>query len=421
MTKSLRLLAVMIGAFALTVFLSRHQTHDISIWIAVATMMTVIYIPFAVPAVGTFITIRPRKVFWAGVALVVAGLGGFFIFSFTSSFYGIPNRITGDDAVSIAIMYVVMIGISLTVLPRSIAAQKRLVVATSRLRETRAKQRSVSGIREGWDANVAMVQNIRSFVRIVGPWIVLLWAVPLVGLHLAAYLRGITPTIFALSTVKVDVQTALFGELFPTFGMASIAYPTVLVAWHRFILQGRVPRIMPLPDVAAMRYLFRLWMIAMLVGIIVGLTASNAPDLTHLLGMSDDMPVAIVILIVAACVLLYIGSQFTLVFPAVAVGNRNFLGAESAYVARRLGPSFPIGFVFSLVPYGLLAWASIETLQYADLSGPILSTSLGVYAFRLIPQVAVFLALASCATYLSRVYATRSKEYAEISETPRTI
>lgn len=416
MSKSLKLLAVMIGAFAFTVFVFRHQPFDVGVWSMVAAMMVIIFIPFAVPPVGTFIADRPRKMFWAGIALTAAGLVGFLVLAVTSAAYGIPRGITGSDPISTATMYVVIAGISLTILPRSLMAQKRLDAATSKPREVQPKPRATSTIGGGWNANVSTVRQFGPFLRIAGPWIVLLWAAPFVGIHLVAYLRGLTPSLFASSSISVDAESVVLGEQLP-FLLTILAYPTVLVAWHRFILERGLPRIMAMPDRAAMRYLFRLWMIVLFLGIIVTLTVSNAPDLAHLLGMHNDLPAAVAISTVAMGAFVYGGSQFALVLPAIATGDRNFLGAESAYVTRRLGWRYPLGFVISLLPFGLLALASALGIYRSGISELTLSTSLAPYALRLVPQALIFLALLSCATYLSWTYSERSKEYAELAVT----
>jgi hypothetical protein len=64
--------------------------------------------------------------------------------------------------------------------------------------------------------------------------------------------------------------------------------------------------------------------------------------------------------------------------------------------------------VLSLLPFGLAWWGGVELLEHLGMTGPRLS--LAGYSLWLVPTAMMFLALASCATYLSRIYAARLEE-----------
>src|SRR4051812_26592923 len=107
----------MLASFAVTMFLFRHQNSDMSSWAAVLLMMFLIYIPFGVPAVGTFIHDRPRAIFWTGIAMIIGGLAAFFVIITLSAFYGFPRGVTGTDPISMVTMWIMMAGIVLAILP----------------------------------------------------------------------------------------------------------------------------------------------------------------------------------------------------------------------------------------------------------------------------------------------------------------
>ena len=396
----------MLGSLALTLFLFRHQNSDPSTRITVGVMMLVIYLPFGVPAVGKFIADRPRTVLWIGVAMIPGGLAAMLGLFFTSAYYGFPRSVTGTDPISMVTMWIMMAGIALTILPRSMAALKRTEKAGAARKIDQPSRKEFSGIDEAWSALQTVVRDWAPFARLAGPWIILLWAVPFIGLHIAAFNSGTALSLLDPPIGKVDTATELLAERLPTIVVSAFAFPIALVNWHRYILSGTLPRIgLSAPLGVTARYLWRLWMIVLLFSILIRLAASNAPDVARLLGTPDKLLVAEILFWGVLCVEVFLGSSFALVLPAVAMGNRNFLGTDSLRVSKPLGNSFRMGFVFSLLPFVLAWWAIAELLDRFAITGPRLS--LASYSLWLMPTAAMFLALTSCATYLSRIYAAR--------------
>lgn len=404
MRKSLILLVAMAGSLALTFFLSRHQDSDPTVWITVGIMMLVIYIPFGIPPVGSYIYDRPRTIFWVGFSLIAGGLAAMFGLFFTSAYFGIPSSVTGTDSISVAIMWVMMAGIVLTILPRSIAALKRAEKTEVAPKLSLPAHNEFNGVREAWIAVLTVLRNWAPFARLVGPWIVLLWAAPFVGLHIAAYSNGLAPSVFAMPVGKLDAATELFGERLPLLLASAFALPMALVGWHRYILSDTIPTFgSGAPFGIAIRYLWRLWMISVLFSVLPRLVASNAPDLAGLFGISDKLFVEEFLFWGVLFGIVYMGSSFALVLPAVAVGNRDFLGTDSIRIAKLLGNSFRVGFVLSFLPFALAWWGAVELLDRFGIIG----FSLANHSLWLVPTALIFLAFASCATYLSRIYAAR--------------
>jgi len=400
MTKSVKLLAVMLGSLAVTMFLFRHDNSDPTVWSSVVFVALLIYLPFGIPAVRAFIVARPRTVFRTGVGLAVGGFVGIFVLAFTSAFYHVPTKAGASDPISMVVLWAMMGGIALAILPRSMAALKRTETSDGVPQHTQEVHNSYDGVREGWAAIALVVRNWVPFVRLVGPWIVLLWAVPLVGLHIAAILTGTAHGFLDAPVGKVSAATALFAERLPYTLASALAFPIALVAWHRYIITGETRSFAPLCVTA--RYLWRLWALGLMFSLLARLVATNSPDLAHFLGTTDKRLVSELLYWSLLALGAYRGSAFALVFAAVAMGNRDFTATDSARLTKPLGSSFALGFVFSLLPFGALWWVGIEVVRRDGIMGP--SSPVSEYALWLLPVAAMFIALASCATYLSRNY-----------------
>ncbi|HEX4158844.1 MAG TPA: hypothetical protein VHY79_10235, partial [Rhizomicrobium sp.] len=200
---------------------------------------------------------------------------------------------------------------------------------------------------------------------------------------------------------KVSTATALFAERLPYTVASAIALPIALVAWHRYIITGEARGFVPYGVTA--RYLWRLWMLGLILSLVAKLISANAPDLSNFLGTADKQLVTEILYWALLAIGSYRGSSFAFIFPAVAMGERDFTASDSLRLTKPLGSSFGLGFVLSLLPFGTLWWVSVVLFRRAGITGP----GSPLYALWLLPLTAMFLALAGCATYLSRAYATR--------------
>jgi hypothetical protein len=400
MSKSFKLLAALIGSLAVTMFLLRHVHSDPGTWIGVALTMIVIYLPFGVPSIGKFIAVRPRITFWSGVVIATMGMASLFALMFWSSFYGYPKGITGGDPISFAMMYIFMLGIAVTVLPRGVLTQKRFERLLTKPKSQLPEGPIVGGLREGGRAILTTVYRILPFFRLAGVWIVIVWLAPLLGLYLVSNASGHSINTLVTSTDKGAVAATFVATYFCFVLTMLVALPTVLVAWHRYILENKLPRfVLPSPNWQAMRYLFRLWIILILFGILVRIAFTNGPDLAKLLRIKDAALVSGSLFWSALVIEIYLGSSYALVFPAIALGNRQFVSMDSLVMIKRSPRAFRLGFIFSLLPL-TLAWgiyAMIDRLW--DQSDWLLR-----YGLRAIPLTLLFVSFGSCATYISRVY-----------------
>lgn len=395
----------MAAALALTIFLSRHQGADPSTWILVGVVMLIICIPFAVPAVGDFVSDRPRTIFYAGILLIAGGFVGILGIAFAASHFGFTTDATGTDAISSAVVGIALAGSSLMILPRSIGALKRTDQVAPATKQSQPAK-GFSGPDEAWTAIGTVASNWTSFARLFGPWIVLLWLAPFAGLHIVAYSSGLAPNLIAAPVGKMDIAIEILAEGLPLLAASIFAFPIALVGWHRYLRSGVIPTFgLRVPTGDVLRYLWRLWMILLLYSVLARLVASNAPDVAGVLGTSNTLLVAELLFWGAFCLGVYAGSSFALVLPAIADGNRSFTGTDAVRISKPLGHSFRAGFVLSFLPFALAYFGAVELLNRLGISGPRLS--LASYSLWLVPSALLFLALASCATYLSRVYAAQ--------------
>ncbi len=407
MRKSLSIVGALFVAFAVTGFLFRDLFSDPMVVGMTVTLIALISLPFAAPPVARFISAHRRVVFWTGIAMTVGGVGA--IFAFARVLPPPGGRVF--KVVSLALAVIPMAGIGIALMPRSVAASERARARLAERKPQPLRPAAFSGVKEAWTATATTVGALFPFLRLVGPWVALLWALPYVGVHFALLRSGMIPTFFATPTGAIDPGVEIADGGLPFLFTALIGVPTALVAWHRYVIAARKPRSpLPLPDLATLRYLFRLWMLFILLSLPLRLAASNASDVARLLGISNRAGVALAIYAIGLAAILWLGSSYALVFPAVAEGNRDFLSMDAVRAAKPLGNAFRLGVFLSLLPIGAVAVASAVLNENAGLVGWRLSPA--QYAFRLIPIAGVFFALANCATYLSLVYRMQVSEEA---------
>jgi hypothetical protein len=402
-SKPLKTLVVMIGALALTAFLFRNGNGDSSTWIGVAVAMGIIFAAMFVPAIGDFIVANPKTVFRSGIAIVVGGLISPIVFFAT---LGHAPESGKNDPMMWVMVYAMMIGICLTILPRSIAAQRRTQPALERM-ETATKiprDDQFRGIEQGWRANLQTLRHIGPLLRIAGPWIAIIVAANLAGSHL----DELWPQYSG------EFQLRPWTGALLSVSMA-IGIPTALVAWHRHLLEDQPPRFAR-PNKRVFRYWWRLWLTVFASGALVRVAALNAPDVARLVGTANVGAIFEVLYWGTLALVLLFGNKFALVFPAVALGQLDFAGMDSLVMTKPLGNAFGVGFVLSLLPWGAFGYlADVILVRMAVEGRGDLGVLTNVTLF--IMTVSGFLALASCATYLSNVYAELNGRAGESGET----
>lgn len=391
----------MIGSLILTMFLFRHEHWNIGAWISTAIMMFVIALPFAVPAIGNLITAKPRVTFWVGIAVAIGSLAALFALIFSSAFYNFPKGVNGADPLSYTMMYGLMVGIGLTVLPRGMLAQKRLEPLLVKPRSQLPRGKPVGGALEAADAILSTAYRIVPFFRLAGFWILAIWATPLIGLWIASSLTGDSISMLTTSTDKNIVGLKIIASRLLFWPVSMVAFSTILVTWHRYLLENYQPRfVIPLPSWRAVRYLFGLWITICLFGVLALVAFSNGPDLARLIGAKDGLLVSELAFLAALLLAIYIGSSYALVLPAIAVGDRQFGAMDALVMTRSSAMRYRIGFMVSLLPVALAYLSTYAVLDAFWNQGDWTTR----YALGAIPLTLFILGLAICATYLSRVY-----------------
>lgn len=322
------------------------------------------------------------------MALAVGAVIILIILLGTSAFYEFPPGMTGNDPLSMTIIFVIMLGISFTVLPRGIANMHRSQQAMAKQGGEISGRKNTRAPNAGWNALAKTMNNIGPLLLLAGPWIVLAWSAG----FLADYLTYADPA----AADGVRTQLVSLAML--------LAFPAPLVAWHRYLLEEDKPLI-ALPNRATLGYLWRLWITIFLLGIMTTLVASNAADVARLLGTGDTALVGQILFWAMLLAMIYLGSSYALAFPATALGNR-LSAQDSLLLAKPLGFGFRIGFLISLLPFAVMAWLLGRILVRTTSADSMLA----IDSLRLLLVTAVFLSLASCATYLSDAYAARESD-----------
>lgn len=396
MNKAVKTAITMVIALAVTAFLFRHDKGFSGSWIAVGLMMGIIFAAMFVPAVGHFIVEKPKMIFWSGVAIAAGGL------ILPLSWFALSDHVPAageSDPIGSVMAYAMMVGICLAILPRSIAVQRRAQPALERAKALPARDTGFSGIGEGWRANIETIRRFVPLLRIAGPWIAIVVAAWLAG----RYLDLLWPQYSGEFPIRVWTRMLLSISLV-------IAIPTVLVGWHRYLLEQRVPRFI-LPDWNVLRFLWRLWMIVVLTSVVTQLAVMNTKDVARLARTEDTGLVFVILFWGCLALAVFLGSQFGLVFPAISLGRRDFAGMDSLAMTKPLGIAFRLGFVFSLLPFAGLGYVVSWALTRMIISRDFLPQSGGdlpVDFFSFIVLGLFSMALVSCATYLSNVYASQT-------------
>ncbi len=128
------------------------------------------------------------------------------------------------------------------------------------------------------DAAKYVLGNALTFLRIAGPWTLIIWALPFATVQLVAYSNGKIASLLEPVGAKLPADFVA-TTWWVSFGIASwLSIPVVAVAWHRYVLEGRIP-LSPivLPDRRAHLYLF-LYGFGPLI--LLGVTAWSARSLS---------------------------------------------------------------------------------------------------------------------------------------------
>lgn len=223
-------------------------------------------------------------------------------------------------------------------------------------------------------AYLDLIANVRGLIRIGGPWLLLAWAVLLLG--------------------ESGGFLAALANLAVTLGVAAIA-----VAWHRHILLGEPlsQRMAPL-DARVARYFALTVLIAVIMSILpllaLYLSGGGAPSTNQAGG-------ALIVMMAVVFACLYATLRIQLVFPAIAIGDATVSLARSWELTRGNGwrlvgglliVTMPVAMALLILAYflgqaaattgsiALLALADLATVANAWLQAPLIASFLS-YAF----------------------------------------
>jgi hypothetical protein len=396
MSKYLRMaiaLAVIVGVMAFVL----RRDPNMPMIVGLVTFMTIALTAiFASPRAISFITGHASAVTGAGIFVVVASFGG--SFAFLLSFSGPPPR-NGDLATTLMVVGC-MLGILLITLPRSAkAAAQRLAVAAQQKPAAVESTSKYPALREAMASMFFVLRHPGAFALITGPWIAVFVLVPLIAFQVTAYEEGTIKTILEPVRAKPDILTAV-AMLYANIVCWIVAIPTAAVAWHRFVLENRLPRLgVALPDIRAIRYAYRLWIFVFVIGFLNRLLGTNSGDLAREIGPDAAAKAMEAVTWLVGFAAIWLASAFALVLPAIAFDDRQMNRMDAIGAARRLGHSYGLGLVASIAPFFIAAVALEAVL------GSVFDNSFSVQQLLYFgPGILMFMAGASGATYLSRAW-----------------
>jgi len=213
----------------------------------------------------------------------------------------------------------------------------------------------------------------------VGAWLTAV-ALPLV-ISLAIY-YGYWEIFSAQSLNELSQQNA--GQGFRDF-LANIvqiiAFTLFAVSWHRLLVLGEAPKL--LPPIGGDHVRFLLWSIG--VGLIIGLPAVLLIALAASLG-AQSAAVGVVVGFAAVLVAVYVGCRLCVLFPSIAVGRslgligawRMTAGHGSAIFFASILVSLPFLVVFFALSFMILGGMSaspqeLRTMSEAEILGLVSS------------------------------------------------
>lgn len=203
-------------------------------------------------------------------------------------------------------------------------------------------------------AYLDVIANAQGLMRVGGPWLVLSWALLILG-HLGLPLAG----------AAADLTVAV--------GAAAIA-----VAWHRHILRNEplTARFAPV-DARVARYLVLTVVLALAIGVVplaALLLVGGVPD-----GEGGEGGVGVGILLVPVLMLacIYVVMRLQLMFPATAIGDRTITPRGSWDLTDGNGWRLVAGFILATLPVTAAFLALALLLGHvAELTGSIVMAAL---------------------------------------------
>lgn len=265
------------------------------------------------------------------------------------------------------------------------------------------------GWRTARDAYVFTFTHFGSALRLVAGWAILSLLSAQGILPLVVWL--VTDFEFAANVVS-DMNEGVLSLVLsvPAFLCFLLGYPSMAVAWHRFVLQGTRPPLLAIPSVSSWLYLACIFAYAITVYLI---PAALIGGLAYLGGLGATAFAFLAIPLVLF--LLGVTLRFSLVLPAIAIRDRA-TGLKISWRATdgHIG-SILWGFIVAVWPFATLERACRKLNE----SEHIEVDSLAAFLLDLGSIVGALMTLLLLATFLSLSYRSLLKPAAPPSDQPQ--
>lgn len=390
----IRTAIVMAVTLAVMAVLMRHEPDWIEILGSIVFMFALITGVSVHRPTRDFLAAHARLFFWLGLSIAIGGPLALIV-------VGLSFGIDPDQPMVTGILIGAMIvGALLLSLPRSLRRTAQL--ADNPVPKPKVPTR-FNGWSQAWSALRCAPNNIWVFLRLALPWALILSIVPQVTLAVGLARYGSGFHFFLPAGTKVSDAVRLLWWQLPTLVVLALAVPSFAIAWHRFVIgDRRGAQRFVWPDRAVWSYLWRLAIMMSMLGTFIRMVVSgNAKDFAGVLGTSHVMVVAGLLYLATVILFVFGASSYALVFPAVAVGDKDRANLHAAFGAVPiLGRTYAIGFVFALLPYFILRLAVSDLLYrvFGRADTPL------TFAIGWGLELLFFAGAASGTAYLSRAY-----------------
>jgi hypothetical protein len=331
---------------------------------------------------ASFVEQRSRLVIAAGVATAVAAIC-IFAWDLVVT-VSAPTTSDASDPYIPASIAIGMAGFLLISAPR-ISRQSKAVRALQQAAASAAAQTPNSSpvFGEGAAALVRSAKDSGVFLQMAWLWL-LLSTGPLL-LAAWAWTAGHTDPMVHVVALGVSWLNFVVG------------LPTVLVAWHRWLVTGTKPSSVALPNRTAFSYGWRLWIYVGIANRAAGWASEVAVRWTqpHL---SQAYIVGVTVNALAFALVCAVFGIQALRLPAVAIGDKDFSLSLALTAARKMRLALPVGVLVAFTPFLLvrvvaecLLFSARQTFSELELA---LAIEFGLQ----------FLAFAASATLVSSAY-----------------
>jgi hypothetical protein len=381
------------------VFTDRKGSDSIAERVALAGMFLLLYLAIASRRAHNYITGNTWKIYALGLLAFGLGVATFLFAASNIS----PTSKFADAATQISVGFF-FLGMVLVILPRATKGYRDYEPASKRVQQRPAPSPIVlefPGIDAGLDAVKYVLRNIIMFLRIAGPWALVIWAVPPAVVQLVAYGNG------KIANVLEPVGTKMAQDVVSTISLASLvivgwlSVPVIAVAWHRYVLENRIPKSpLAIPDLRARRYFALTAITIAVLGAVMRVERWISTDLANLVGNSNAVTIESIGWWIFLALFVFASSPFAIMLPGVAIDDWDSDPLGFILGKGRLTRSIGVGAPFAVAPFILAQQVFALTTQSRMF--PVYDLTSGVESF--VQVLLLVAALAAWATYLSRAY-----------------